>query len=553
MSPPKVKPTSRSKLLGIHAGQRLRCIIDGELVDIVSVKDGATALTSTLTLVEFVMVTGPHKGSHFTMNLDTVSFPSYFEKLRGKPYVAGVDEPRAMGARKPRKKKEAGPVWPAVTPFVTPIHEELADMSVNTEEAKNIATAIATAISASIPTKETVADEVRVQVQEHTAKMLDGVVSPALNDLHAIVKSGIEVVDERNQKLTAAIHAAIASGGTPVKTAIRRAIAKLDSTDKDKKKATGGNVIVDVLSQFYEPGVEAPANVLLASPPSFGKSHSIRKLGEEYDVFLEHGCSDDMDEISTLLGSPLPDGKGGFIMVDGVLTEAVRAASIGKTVLFLLDEVLRLTPRAQEWLLTFLTGVKRNDGTRFYRLRTRRALPDGNLEVIECPSTNLHIVSATNLSILNPIEAFWSRWETVRIEFTLDQATATASSILNSYGIADRQSKLAKMWASIVKESRERYSKGELRFPVDFRILERSAAMVDTGLASDVASFAAGRIKDNVANWHPDTGDMSADGEATVVAWSAKLETLANEERAFAEKKAAENKAAGKAAATVNS
>lgn len=292
--------------------------------------------------------------------------------------------------------------------------------------------------------------------------------------------------------------------------------------------SASGNIIVEQLTRYYTPGQDAPANVLVASPPSLGKSFAIRLLGQSYDRYLEHGCSDDMDEISTLRGCPIPDGNGGFVVVDGVLVEAMRDAAAGRTVLFLLDEVLRLSPKAQEWLLTFLTGVKTPEG-RVYRLRTGRAVGGGVFEVLTAPCANLHIVGATNLGVMSPVEAFWSRWETIRIDFSLATAKATGKAILASVGIPDPSDKLAVLWAAIVNESRKAVAENHLRFPVDFRILERAALLSPVASAGAVAEWASNRIADNVAQWNVDTGDADGHSVAVCVPWVTKLKTFAAE------------------------
>jgi hypothetical protein len=182
---------------------------------------------------------------------------------------------------------------------------------------------------------------------------------------------------------------------------------------------TSPNAIISALSAVYRIGAAPSCPVLLASPPSLGKTHSVRQFAAQYDAYLEHGCSADMDEIATLLGGPVPDGTGGFIVVDGVLVQAVRTASTGRNVLLLLDELLRLSGSAQEWLLTFLTGVQTPAG-RVYRIRTRRVDPvTGALEVIECPAENLHIVGACNLDARRPSDALWSRFKVRRFAFDL--------------------------------------------------------------------------------------------------------------------------------------
>lgn len=282
-----------------------------------------------------------------------------------------------------------------------------------------------------------------------------------------------------------------------------------------------GNRIMEQIAPYYVPGKDCGTNVMLVSPPSFGKSHTIRALGTSYDAYHEHGCTDDIDEVATLLGNPCPDGAGGFTVFDGVLTECVRQAASGKTVLLLLDEVLRLGSRPQEFLLTFLTGVKTAAG-RVYRLRTRR-VNSGHLEVIECPAANLHIIAASNLGLHRPVEAFWSRWRVTRIEWELATAKSIAKAILDAYGITGDVDKYAAKFATIIGESRKAVKTGLAAFPVDFRILERGAATAPSDDVRDVAKVINEAIPDQVALWDGDTGDVVADSVQLAQSWCKTL------------------------------
>lgn len=274
----------------------------------------------------------------------------------------------------------------------------------------------------------------------------------------------------------------------------RRAVAQAAHT----------NPILDALYKRYAPGQEAPANLLLAAPPSLGKSFAVREFGKQYDLYLEHGCTDDLDEVATLLGGPVPDGNGGFLVVDGVLTQAVRAGAQGQTVLLLLDEVLRLGDRPQEWLLSFLTGVKTSAG-RVYRLRTRRA-DSGNLEVIECPTANLHLVAAANLGARHPQEAFWSRWDVVRFGFDASTVEGIVRTVAESYGIADADT-VAKRYTAAVVVSRAEVSANTLRYPLDVRTIERACQLATLPTAGAVLAFAASRVVDTCAHWSIDLGE----------------------------------------------
>lgn len=291
----------------------------------------------------------------------------------------------------------------------------------------------------------------------------------------------------------------------------RRAIAQATST----------NPIMAALQSRYVPGQEAPANALLTSPPSLGKSFTIREFAKQYDLYLEHGCTDDLDEIATLLGGPVPDGSG-FMMVDGVLTQAVRAGAQGQNVLLLLDEVLRLGERPQEWLLSFLTGVKTPKG-RVYRLRTRKAC-GGVLEVIECPVERLHIVGAGNLGARHPQEAFWSRWDVVRFGFDAQTVQTVAASIAMSYGMDDPDAQVvASRFSLAVAATRGGIAANTLRYPLDMRALERACQLAPLVNAKEVLTHVAGRVSDLCAHWSIDLGETdpaSADavrGIATIL------------------------------------
>lgn len=275
-------------------------------------------------------------------------------------------------------------------------------------------------------------------------------------------------------------------------------------TRKAVAQSVGSNPIMAALNARYTPAQEAPANLLLAAPPSLGKSYAVRQFGMLYDLYLEHGCTDDLDEVATLLGGPVPDGTGGFLVVDGVLTQAVRAASQGQTVLLLLDEVLRLGDRPQEWLLSFLTGVKTPAG-RVYRLRTRRA-QGGALEVIECPTSHLHIVAAANLGPRHPQDAFWSRWDVVRFGFNPATVEGIAQTVAESYGVQDAPL-VAQRFTAAVVASRASVSANDLRYPLDVRALERACQLAPTPDALAVLAYLAFRVEDLCAHWSIDLGE----------------------------------------------
>jgi hypothetical protein len=283
--------------------------------------------------------------------------------------------------------------------------------------------------------------------------------------------------------------------------------------------AASKNPVVDLLSQYYTVGHDAVANVCLAAPPSIGKTFAYRQLGKAYDVYLEHGCTADSEEINTMLGSTAPDGKGGFVVFDGVLTQAVRTASTGQNVLLLLDEVLRLSEQGQVWLLSFLTGVETPDG-RKYRLRTRRVMADGTLEVIECSAKHLHIGAAVNLGARTPNDAFWSRWDHQRLAFDEATVKGTARSFADNFGVTDA-GELAEKFTAALIASRAGVADGSLKYSLDFRALQNALSMVTrrTGSpsAADVCTAIAAGVEARCAHWGIDSGETDP-ASATSVA-----------------------------------
>jgi hypothetical protein len=282
--------------------------------------------------------------------------------------------------------------------------------------------------------------------------------------------------------------------------------------------AASKNPVVELLSKYYTVGHDAVANVCLAAPPSIGKTFAYRQLGKAYDAYLEHGCTADSEEINTMLGSTAPDGKGGFVVFDGVLTQAVRTASTGKNVLLLLDEVLRLSEQGQVWLLSFLTGVETADGKK-YRLRTRRVMADGTLEVIECFAKHLHIGAAVNLGARSPNDAFWSRWKHERLAFSEATVNGTAVSFADNFGVTD-SAVLAEKFTAALIASRAGVADGSLKYSLDFRSLQNALSMVTRRKASPSAAEVCATLADSVeaqcAHWGIDSGETDPASSTSV-------------------------------------
>lgn len=471
----------------------------GALVDVVAHgEDGDTLIVDTYEADE----DAPSKCIVRRVELPTDALLT----LKGRPYVAGDDERRNIAPPNATPVlAKAGRAVPAVP--VTPA----APAAQPDEDAASILRKLSDMLTKPAAPATPAIDESEIR------RIAEDVVAEAGEILGERVDEAESKVAAVESKLADVIDA-LATATPATKARVRTALAPAKAS---------GNAIVDALATWYAIGVDRDVNAMLLSPPSLGKSYAVREFGRGYDVYLEHGCSEDASEVDTLLGSPVPDGRGGFIVVDGVLTQAVRSAADGKSVLLFLDETLRMSRLAQEWLLAFLTGRRNADGSRSFVLRTRRVLADGTLEVLTCPAEHLHIVGAGNLGMTSPIDAFWSRWESIRFNFDPATVRAVASSVLASHGVTGAAAdKLAAAYTTVVTESRVEVAKGTIRYPADIRMLVRAAAVSESS-AKAVATTLAGRLTDNLSNWSADLGDTDPESKKVCDKWAASLLSLA--------------------------
>lgn len=267
------------------------------------------------------------------------------------------------------------------------------------------------------------------------------------------------------------------------------------------QQASSDNLILKRVLPWY-PSQGACLKTLVTSPPSYGKSYSIRKLGKAYDLYLEHGCSDSIDEETTLIGKIVPDGKGGFSVVDGVLTEAVRAASDGKRVMLFLDEVLRWPIVSQEFLLSFLEPHKGLSGEKEYVLRTSH-MHNGNSEVIRCDVKNLHIVAAGNRSANSITEAFWSRWHKVNIKFDITEFAGICNQIADTYDVVID----AVEFATAASVSRDRFNDMRTKAPIDCRTLVNAIEWSGSDDWDVIKSWIRDTMEDQLVESDARTGD----------------------------------------------
>lgn len=272
------------------------------------------------------------------------------------------------------------------------------------------------------------------------------------------------------------------------------------------------NVILDKILNYYPTGGTC-TQCLVTSPPSYGKTFAIRKLGEQYDVFLKHSCAERESEEQILIGGPQADASGQWKVQDGVLTEAIRHASQGKRVLLFLDEVMRWKLELQDSLLDLLQSSVDNQGNEFHELRTPHIV-NGQQEVIRCSTDNLHIIGAGNREG-NPITpAFDDRFHSVDVKYVESEYKEIARENLISKGVKDADA-IVEVYAPATTAARKLYNEMRLRKPLSIRYLRRAVDMTyqNTGdaKADDVLQWMVQHLEDNHVTWDARTGDPVPD------------------------------------------
>ena len=278
--------------------------------------------------------------------------------------------------------------------------------------------------------------------------------------------------------------------------------------------ASGTTPILDVIAPYYTAGEECPTKLCVSAPPSYGKSYSVGILGRSYDAFITHGCNGDMDEWSMLLGGCQPKKEGGFIIVDGKLTEAVRSASDGKDTLLFLDEVFRMSNTTMEAMLAFLAPQPDANGDLVYQLTTKQN-DGGVLEVLTCKADKLHIVCATNLSEVDPPEAFMDRFLFKHVRYNQKDIENISRGVANHHGI-DNVDTLAVGFATVMGKSREKFAQGQIKKPLSIRDLSRGCTHSKDATCESVASWIADEGLDGMLMWNGDSGDIIKDSEVGV-------------------------------------
>ena len=273
--------------------------------------------------------------------------------------------------------------------------------------------------------------------------------------------------------------------------------------------ASGSNPRLELIAPYYVAGKDNPTMLCVSAPPSYGKSYSVGLLGRSYDTFLTHGCSGDMDEWSMLLGNCTPKKEGGFITTDGTLAEAVRSAKDGKNTLLFLDEVFRMSPTTMEAMLAFLAPQADAHGNLVYQLTTKQN-DAGVLEKLECSTEKLHIVCATNLSSIQPPEAFLDRFLFKHVRYDASILKLICESVGNQYSITDAD-KLAERFVEAMGASRKMFASGQLLKPFSVRDLVRGCRHAKDATDASVREWIASTGTDAMLMWNSDTGDIIED------------------------------------------
>lgn len=175
------------------------------------------------------------------------------------------------------------------------------------------------------------------------------------------------------------------------------------------------------IEMFAGLDVEKKVPVLLVGEQGSSKTYRAREFAREggFDFFVEVGGHAGM-EAYDFIGGQIPT-KDGMEWMDGPLARAFRAASCGKKVCLLVDELYRIPRRERSVFLTSLSGHK----GKYYLNTGRPVLSESGVlmgEVIEAPICNISIIATTNVGAGFDVEeddnALKERWVQIYVETT---------------------------------------------------------------------------------------------------------------------------------------
>lgn len=254
----------------------------------------------------------------------------------------------------------------------------------------------------------------------------------------------------------------------------------LDALEAEYVAATGGAVLSEAPAPRIPLGkgvlygefesllakhLEYKAPVLVMGPRGASKTWTARQFMREhgFDVVVESNGHAGLEAID-FIGGPLPM-EGRMIWKDGPVARAFRAASQGKKVLLLIDEIYRVPRRERSIFLTALSP----EGDKTYRLPTGRPVnirTEGGSEVadeevLEAPVENLSIVATTNIGSEYEIEdddpAQKDRWVHIFVKTEEARLREILMAVVRGRGWGDSlATKLVNFWKNSLKMKADR-------------------------------------------------------------------------------------------------
>lgn len=383
--------------------------------------------------------------------------------------VAGHGSPAATAATAGGTGTEAAP---EAAPKATPSHSGVDDSEIAgllADAEKQMARLREAAAAAAAKARAaTAAPAIPADLMDR----IDGM-DKRLDTNHGVIKAVAKDVADCNSEVTRlkplidAIVAALPAG-TPPPPRVVAAVAAATSPTKDR--------MLDAVRPFFTPGLEQTCAIpAVVSPPSFGKTFMADSIAGLYDASFLHPFKDDIDEISSLVGTVTPRPDGTLLTADGPLTAAIRSAQSGTNTLFIGDEVFNATRKTLEWMLSTLSP-RVYDGKRCYILQTRQVEEDGTFEILRAPVENLHILFMGNLRT-SPPEAFASRVQLLRFDFSKEWAKEVCLQRMEHFSGGEFKPTTpavidwADKFSTLMEATRARYSTLEVARPLCFRFL----------------------------------------------------------------------------------
>lgn len=322
-------------------------------------------------------------------------------------------------------------------------------------------------IMASLPPQGVDADEVERIVQGMglpTRADVDKTVEP----LGVMIRGTSKVVQDMVDRVDQAL-----AGGN--KTAARRILQAV--TKGQNGIPTGADpALYQFLFRHCAPG-NAVSPVSINGEQGSGKTYTARLFAksEDFDLVVEVGGFSGMESIDLYGRVGLKDGAE--VWMDGPLVRAFRAASEGKKVCLIIDEILRIPARERDLLLTALTP---DDG--LYRISFGRVVGVdsdglGTGETIEAPTHLVSLIATTNVGadfhVSADDPAMRERWKPYYIRTCLDTVERVIASMADAKGWPEPE-KVGKAMRKLTEDCRRLRDASQLALAPTLRTLCRA-------------------------------------------------------------------------------